>query len=133
MKKNAFAEHVTATAFSLTLSRNMAEMLALHALLTCGKRDRLDELDYARLYGYPHSAESALERRGLLKRTKKARGNYELTEAGCLLLPLLALAGLIPRDEFFFDLGRQQMKRIEDNVKSIGQRGRPKRSRQHRS
>jgi hypothetical protein len=77
-----FQEYVTGQAFALTLSRRMCEALQFVAT---------DREGHAALPNIPQlSTMHALEERGLVERNP-----WRLSEAGQLLYPLLAHAGLV--------------------------------------
>ena len=77
-----FQEYVTGQAFALTLSRRMCEALQFVAM----DRDRQGALPNIPQLSTMH----ALEERGLIERNP-----WRLSQAGRLLYPLLAHAGLV--------------------------------------
>lgn len=91
--RSRFAAHTTRTAFNLTLSRRMVQML--HIARDCDNQLALPWL--------MNGACMCLLKRGLIRfelggtPDDASKNRYRLTEAGIKTVELLVLAGLIPR------------------------------------
>lgn len=111
---NRFQSHVTSTAFSLSLSRNMID-----ELLCLGY---MEPRQTTRFWAFNHTGtKQSLVRRGLVETwaVKDDTGNFlteaKLTEAGKILCQLLSLAGF-KFDPYPWELGEDVVKMPEPQV-----------------
>lgn len=97
--RNSFADYVTSTAFSMSLSRPMCEAMEFW------KADSMTRggAGFQVVTSFPQVATChSLQRRGLIEHyvmDERGRRSQRLTEAGRLLYPLLVLAGLVRSEE----------------------------------
>lgn len=110
-----FSEHVTQTAFSLSLSKSMIVCLCQIAR----QEPYADDLRELGLYDTAVPTNRRLSERGLIEsRNPKLPGVYTLTRAGELVLELLQIAGLASqpdpaRTELFKKVARQLVEEKE--------------------
>lgn len=95
-----FETYVTSQAFALTMSKPMIDALAFEVMMTSKYVDDRDIAKYGPLWlEHSYLSWSALERRGLIFRTKTPGANgraISVTEEGFLVFRLLQLANLVP-------------------------------------
>lgn len=95
-ERNPFADYVTSTAFSISLSRPMCEAMEFFRFEEIAGRGWVIVSTIPAI-----TTMHSLHRRGLVEKYENEKGqrNQRMTQAGLLLYPLLALAGLVRSEE----------------------------------